>query len=544
MNKHNLPRIILGLLFIVGVIYQIYGVINSCDGKYIYPLDDTYIHLSMAKNLSSDGIWGVTAHEFSSSSSSLLYTLILSVTMLIFGNNEYLPLLINLIAAYFLIIVIFNNIFRNLDSYKSSSNLNSAFSKASILTFISTFLIILFAPMLILTLSGMEHTLQILINLIFLIKFVEYFADTKSTQLTKLVLLAPLVTAIRFEGIFIIFLIIGLLAYQKRWRALLLIALSAASPIVIFGIISMMNGWMFLPNSILLKSAKPSDFSLINILLYPFSWIGKLLSEPHLFAIFVSSGSLLYVRYKQGKSLLEKLNLWLFLTILLTIIHLTFAKTGWVYRYEAYIVVIGLFGLAINILNHLLYGDYKLKKALYAVSIVLVIACGIRSYTSIIEFNTMSVNIYEQQYQMSRFLNTYYNDKSIVLGDIGATTYFTNIRLLDLVALGTIESLQLKIDKKFDSEAISELANKKNCQIAIIYKEAFKDYIPENWIEVGSWKINNNIGCYMDKVTFFATSGDNMLSLTENLIKFKNEMPTDIMVDIPLEKIIKDGSLY
>src|SRR6266851_2122500 len=39
----------------------------------VYPLDDAYIHMAIAKNLAQHGVWGVTSHEFTSCSSSPLW---------------------------------------------------------------------------------------------------------------------------------------------------------------------------------------------------------------------------------------------------------------------------------------------------------------------------------------------------------------------------------------------------------------------------------------------------------------------------------------
>ncbi len=543
MDKRNILRLIVGVIFTIILSYQIYEVVISCDGNYVYPLDDTYIHLSMANNLSSHGIWGVTQHEFSSSSSSILYTLILSAFMLIFGNNDFLPVVINFITSYLLIIVIFDLLKKFVVGRNSQLDESSIFTKANLILMLTTLFIAISAPMLILTLSGMEHSLQILINLVFIIQFIDYYNTGSKKTFKNIILLSLLVTSIRFEGIFLIIIAVILLLIRKKYREVLWLVIISSLPILIFGLVSLYNGWMFLPNSILLKSSKPTDFTAISLLFYPFNWIGKLFLEPHLFAIFVSSLSLLYVNYKQRRNLWESKNIWLIITLLLTIIHLTFAKTGWVYRYEAYIVVIGLVGLTINIAQMIKFRDRKLKNAAIAIAAVLVIACGMRSFTSIVESNTMSVNIYEQQYQMSKFLAEHYNNSSVILGDIGAATYFTNIKLLDLVALGSIEPLRLRIEKNFNVAEIEKLANSKKSKIAIIYKDAFKGLIPESWIESGSWKISNNIGCYMDEVTFYAISGDNFLTLSENLIKFKQKMPIGIEVQIPLEPIIKNTPL-
>jgi hypothetical protein len=154
-----------------------------------------------------------------------------------------------------------------------------------------------------------------------------------------------------------------------------------------------------------------------------------------------------------------------------------------------------------------------------------------RAFQSINDVSTMSRNIYEQQYQMSRFLKESYNNDAIVLGDIGACTYFTNIKLFDIVGLGSIEPVKLRINKSFDKTAIKKIANEKQCKIAIIYKDAFVDYIPETWIEAGTWTIKNNLGCYMDKVTFYAINDYDYLELLANLDAFKSKLPTSVIVE-------------
>jgi len=78
--------------------------VRQNQGHLVYALDDGYIHMAMAKNFAQDGVWGVTRYEFSSSSSSLLWTLLLSAIYLIFGTNESAPLVLNVIFATLLVI--------------------------------------------------------------------------------------------------------------------------------------------------------------------------------------------------------------------------------------------------------------------------------------------------------------------------------------------------------------------------------------------------------------------------------------------------------
>ena len=65
----------------------------------VYALDDTYIQMAIAKNLSLDMTWGINAGEFASASSSILWPLLLGTVYAGFGINEFAPFLLNLLFA-------------------------------------------------------------------------------------------------------------------------------------------------------------------------------------------------------------------------------------------------------------------------------------------------------------------------------------------------------------------------------------------------------------------------------------------------------------
>jgi hypothetical protein len=67
----------IGILWIIVATILVLSIIRN-QGHVVYALDDAYIHMAIAKNFAQHGVWGITQYGFTSSSSSLLYTLLLS----------------------------------------------------------------------------------------------------------------------------------------------------------------------------------------------------------------------------------------------------------------------------------------------------------------------------------------------------------------------------------------------------------------------------------------------------------------------------------
>jgi asparagine N-glycosylation enzyme membrane subunit Stt3 len=86
---------------------------HAAGGHFTFPMDDAYIHLAMAKNLAVHGVWGVTRHAFSSTSSSPLWTLLIAACFRVAGVWAPMPLLLNLVISTILLIVVDCELNRN-----------------------------------------------------------------------------------------------------------------------------------------------------------------------------------------------------------------------------------------------------------------------------------------------------------------------------------------------------------------------------------------------------------------------------------------------
>ena len=137
----------------VGIIYLV--SIRQNDGQLVYALDDAYIHMAIAKNFSQHGVWGVTRYAFGSSTSSVLWTLILSAIYRLFGVNDISPLVLNVLSATGLVWAVYAILRRR-------SGLHPLYVLVILLG------IIYLTPLPVLIYTGLEHTLHALLSILFL----------------------------------------------------------------------------------------------------------------------------------------------------------------------------------------------------------------------------------------------------------------------------------------------------------------------------------------------------------------------------------------
>lgn len=488
--------------------------VSKTDGQYVYPIDDAYIHLAIAKNFALYDVWGITKYQFSSTSSSPLFTYVISVLISLFGNDDHLPLYFNVVFGFAIIYILsryFSEIF--------SDNKNIV---------ISILFALFFSVLHLQVLSGMEHVFHV-----FLLVLNIYCLSTLQNKysLAGFYLSLLLMGVVRFESMFYFVILAFVFALIKKWREALLVLLTGFIPIMLFCWFNYQHDGYLFPNSVMVKGTTLSldsnlpihlktiflDNLLFNVSFYKIGFFPILLS-----VIFV-------MRDYKMKSFHEiiRSNFLLIVISLLMICHSMFADLKGLFRYEAYILT----GFSMALIPKLkgLFENFRsyIKREKLITGIVL-INIFILMYKCSFAHKMLEnggKNIYEQQIQSSKFLHTYYNESKIVANDIGAITYFTNIHLLDTAGLGSVETIRFNKNKRSpDAEFedfLSHYTINNRYDIAVIYDAWLQNHIPKNWKKAAELKIHNPIAVAREKISIYAVDQNNLTKLKENIRSFK-----------------------
>jgi hypothetical protein len=534
MIKKYWPLIISLVLFWI-VLTIVFSSIAKDNGNIVYTLDDPYIHMAMAKNFSEHGVWGVTSYEFSSASSAPLWTLLLSLVYSVFGVSDLTPYILNVLFG---ILLLFTAYF-----------IMAKYSIKPLFILIALALIIFSMPLVPLIFSGQEHVMQVLIDLL----FVYFGALALSSQiltpkkLIPLLLLAASASFARYEGLFLVFAVAIVFILQRRWRDAGLIGLAGLLPIFIYGMISLAQGWFFLPSSIVLKGYLPQVMDLNNIFQFFERRGHHIFSEHSITFLLIGSLIISLARFRKDNGLKEPE----FINIIFVItaaFHILFGSFGWFFRYEAYLIPLGIVAITLGINTFL---DTK-KEPLagttaespipdntgiikYAILVILLLVFLFPFFTrarnSLAVTPSATSNIHLQQYQMGLFLKKFYQGKTVAANDVGAINYLADIRCIDLYGIGTFQVANMQKMGKYNSYNLNTLVKMMNTSIAVVYDSWLirAGGIPPEWIKCGEWKVRNRTVSAEDTVAFYAIIPAEYPALIRNLRAFSQELPQDII---------------
>lgn len=537
---------------LLGVVLSTVWASVRTNGRFIYGLDDTYIHMAMAKNVALHGVWGVTPYEFSSASSSPLYTALIAAGYALLGPQELLPLAVNLIAAVGLVLL--------MASILRSSGYGTKLAAGLALG------IALLMPVVALALSGMEHGVHTVVLLAFVALGAKVLAEDRAPvrrDIAVLCGLAAVSVLLRYESLAVLCTFVALALLRRRWVLGAAVLTATVSPVLLFGYFSMSNGGFFLPNSLVMKMRPLPGQDLAVAIKHGWAIGGKELrslvprsllvwADPreagHILPLLAVATAVLAYRLRtrqRGTGFWSKETLMLTMAVVGAFGHIEFGDFGWLFRYEAYLVSIlyiallaairpGISTLASRLAEDVAPRRFLAAGAAAALALAVVMPSAARAVQAQAQGLRATKNIHDQQYQMARFVAKYYRGRTIVASDIGAITYFGDFRLIDLSGLGSTEIARTAKGhgkRPWGPDAVAVMAEEQGAEIAFTFEEINRALIPRQWKRVAAWRIDGNVICADDEVTFYAVDQDpaSEQRLRDNIREFAFESPIQVV---------------
>ena len=482
-------------------------ILGQTHGTFVYPLDDTYIHLALARTLAAHGVWGIGPQEFGSASSSPGWTLLLAALTKLFGPHALTPLVVNLLLAAALLFVAD----AALQRFQPSITLHARF--------LALVAIVLLTPLPNLILVGMEGVAQTLSILLLVLCGIEALTTEASTRVTLALLASAFFAgAIRYEAVFAIVPLCVLLALRRRLPLAVLTGLAAAIMPAAFGWYAHRLSGFWLPFSIIMKQrgAYASMHDRLLDLLH-----SKLIFTEALLLLAV----LMFLRRRRG--LWEPAQLLLLLTFCVTLLHSLKEPTGTLLRYDSYLITLILVMLAVLVMQASptlaeLKQPAGMVLAVLAAFFALHLTWRSAKHGALVT-EEAAVDRYHDHLQMARFVASFYPHDTVALNDIGTVAFYTDATLLDLAGLGSVEPVRAVAQgRRLTREEVASWAASRNASIAILQPQWI--YVaritPASWTLVATWRVPRDVVFGDPLVGFYAISPQQVPRLCRALADF------------------------
>jgi hypothetical protein len=500
------------------------------EGYWIYTLDDAYIHLVMAKTLAQAGVWGIAPDAFAACSSSPLWTLLLAAGFKILGVRDWLPGVFNILFTLLALLA--------MDRIAARSGVRD---RVRLLFGLTVFFLV---PFTVIASTGMEHVLHVLLTILFLGAALRELEAPASSRLSALVLplLVILMTAARYESLFVIAPFLLVLVLKRRWRAGLLLGGCALLPVLAHGLFSLQQGGLFLPNSLVLKGRIPGG-GMVRYLFQAFAmYVDVTLENVHVHIVCI-----LLLLTACHRRIPEPIRLLALVFVAASVGHVTFAQCGRFYRYEAYLMAAGFLLLAAAWLpagrkwwrssDSAQVAGASGWLLLARVGFLLFLLCPLflRGVWATSRVPRGSANIFQQQWQLARIFKTLdLQGKAVGINDLGLMAERSGARIIDLWGLGTTEIAKAKWSGRYGPATIADLLARHDVGYVAVYDEWFsmgRD-LPDSLILVARLIIGKNIVCAHDTVMLYATGPFEAAKLRGHLRQLPFSLPRETRVEL------------
>ncbi len=493
-------------------------------GVFEYPLDDVYIHLAMASGMAG-GTYGVNAGEAASAASSMLYPVLLTP----FSGTEaqrMLPLVWNLVGLGL-----------------SAGLWGAILAQATLPRWLGMGLAAL-GPVLLnmpgVAFLGMEHSLHAAASLATMLGLWLFLQDGRiRIWLVAAMILSPL---LRLEGLALSLAAAGAIALSRRPGAGMTLMVAAVAPVLACMAGLMALGLPPLPSSVLTKLTLSSSADgllervLVQLAANLLRPAGQLLAELLVVALVIAAALALapVARRHRGDSGRNTSDSgwgpWiLFVPTLAATAHLLQAQVGWLHRYEHYIIVTLVAGLALAVPQ----AGRVMRPVIVGIVVLSVLAAGAvwlpRLMTSYL-WNPRAVHL--QQAQMARFAQDFAREP-VAVNDLGRVVWNNPDYVLDLWGLASDRARRIRIDDGAPAGWAGMLTAERGVRLAMVYDRWIGPGAGADWQRLATLTMASPrgvLGGY--EVAFYATDPAAAPKLREALRAFAPTLPADARITI------------
>ncbi|SDF25341.1 hypothetical protein [Terriglobus roseus] len=475
---------------------------------FSYTLDDPYIHLALAQNIAI-GHYGINPGETTSPSSSVLWPFLLApLSRTIVA--EWVPLFLNMVFSLGTCILLARWLEPRLRS--------AGFGNPSIAGL--AICLVLAANMPGLTMTGMEHSLQVLLVVACVIAiFRVYEGGSVAWPYLAAAALAP---AVRYENVVYTGAVCAALLLKRRYGIAVTVFVVSILPLVGLGLFLHAHGLPPFPNSVMAKGGMEASS-------------GRSTGLTHLIGLVAVNAKNLFVRPSRRIIFLcllaiatccvylrRRYTMWPMMAVLLAAVAMVLVGPyDWYFRYDVALRIFVLL-LALGLTLHAMKGQKLLAPVIWLLTLLSAVAF----LPPLLGSPGASLQIARQQYEMHRFLQQV-GSENVAVNDLGWVSFnaYGKFYVLDLIGLANLETLR---EKKRDTAWLDRVTKKHDVELVMIYDSWFASP-PPDWIKLG---VLHESQQYFESpistigVSFYATSTDAAKRLLPQLGAFRRTLPS------------------
>ena len=520
-----LPFVAAAALFTALLGLLVWRGLRADAGTFVYPLDDAYIHLAVARNLALHGVWGVSAGGFSGASSSPGWTVLLALMTRVAGVHLLTPLVLNLLAGYGLLLLAAVLLARH--ARAGMAGLTVALCG-----------LVLVAPLPGLASIGMEHGLHSLAALGFAACVAAAVIAPRGARISPGVVAglcgaAFAAGALRYESCFLVGVAVVLLGVRGRWGLAVAAGISAAMGPAGYAVYSRAQSGIALPFSVIMKASVMGGHH----------WVGALVASE-VSPVVLVLGVLLLLRV--ARSAEGSAGFWSFgnsflvLALGTAVLHAEFGPYGWLLRYEAYLYVLGALACGLVAGEELAawrVGSQRWRAAALLVALApVVVALARRAHDGVTMVAASTHDRYVEHLGQALFVAGAMPRATVLANDIGFLAWYApGVTILDPLGLGSVEPVErARRHEAITPEFTAEWAAREHARMAILHTDfpGMQAMVPAGWVAVESWCFPHNVVFSNHVETFFAPPGS-AAEVKAELAGFQGTAPELVRYRIP-----------